>query len=81
MKLKELEGELGKIYGPRAGAVFRTIMPGILADFSKMLNNAGPDAHVTEEYNLEDRKGTIVLECEKVNGVPGEISASLKTGL
>ena len=54
-------------------------MPGILADFSKMLNNAGPDAHVTEEYNLEDRKGTIVLECEKVNGVPGEISASLKT--
>ena len=79
MKLPELETELQKVYGARAGVVFRVIMPGILADFTKMIKSAGPDGTVREEYNLEDGKGAVVLECRKRNGVPGEITADLRS--
>ena len=41
MRLPELENELKTIYGEDASRVFRTILPGILMDFTRMINAAG----------------------------------------
>ena len=78
MKLPELENELKTIYGSDAARVFRTILPGILMDFTNMINRAGPDAAVREVYHLEDGKGAVVLQCRKVSGMPGPIEAELR---
>ena len=78
MRLPELENELKTIYGEDASRVFRTILPGILMDFTNMINRAGPDADVREVYHLEDGKGAVVLQCRKVSGVPGPIEAELR---
>ena len=60
MNIPELTAGLDKLYGPGQGMrVYMTIMPGILADFRKMLLRAAPGAEVTEDYLLEDGKGTI----------------------
>ena len=78
MRLPELENELKTIYGEDGPRVFRTILPGILMDFTRMINAAGPDAPVQEIYHLEDGKGAVVLRCRKVSGVPGPIEADLR---
>ena len=78
MRLPELENELKTIYGEDGPRVFRTILPGILADYTKMINAAGPNAAVREVYHLEDGKGAVVLSCRKTSGVPGPIEAELQ---
>ncbi|MBR3395737.1 MAG: hypothetical protein IKG76_08145 [Firmicutes bacterium] len=78
MKLPELENELKTIYGEDGPRVFRTILPSILMDFTRMINAAGPNAAVQETYHLEDGKGAVVLQCRKVSGVPGPIEAELR---
>ena len=78
MKLPELENELKTIYGEDGPRVFRTILPGILMDFTRMINQAGPDAAVWEVYHLEDGKGAVVLSCCKTSGAPGPIEAELQ---
>ncbi len=78
MRLPELEQELKTIYGEDASRVFRTILPGILMDFTRMINRAGPDADVREVYHLEDGKGAVVLFCRKTSSVPGPIEAELR---
>ena len=78
MRLPELENELKTIYGSDASRVFRTILPGILMDFTRMINAAGPNAAVQETYHLEDGKGADVLSCRKTSGAPGPIEAELR---
>ena len=78
MRLPELENELKTIYGSDAARVFRTILPGILMDFTKMINAAGPDADVREVYHLEDGKGAVALHCRKRSGAAGPIEAELR---
>ena len=54
--------QLESLYGQGKGfKVYTTIMPGILADFNKMLNAAPAGKEVTEEYHLEDGKGVIIM--------------------
>ena len=54
--------KLNSLYGEGEGMkVFTTIMPGILSDFQKMLSSSSVGEIVTEEYRLEDGKGTIVM--------------------
>ncbi len=54
--------QLESLYGKGKGfKVYTTIMPGILADFNKMLNAAPAGKEVTEEYHLEDGKGVIIM--------------------
>ena len=73
-----MENELKTIYGEDGPRVFRTILPGILMDFTNMINRAGPDADVREVYHLEDGKGAVVLQCRKRSGTPGPIEAELR---
>ena len=71
MKINELEKELQRTYGAAEGThVFRTVLPGILADFLKMYKKAVAGSTVQEEYHLEDGKGTIVLSAAKTGGEP-----------
>ena len=78
MRLPELENELKTIYGEDGPRVFRTILPGILMDFTNMINRAGPDADVREVYHLEDGKGAVALRCIKRSGAAGPIEAELR---
>ena len=60
MTAEEIICELNKRYGAERGRkVYTTIMPGIFADFQKMLKAAAPGENVREEYILEDGKGKI----------------------
>ena len=53
---------LDEIYGPGKGLdIYMTIMPGILADFDRMLSKANAGERVREQYNLEDGRGVILV--------------------
>ena len=70
-----LEKDLQRAYGLQEGSrVFRTVLPGILGDFLKMLAAAPAGTRVQEEYRLEDGRGTIALSARKTGGSP-EIEA------
>lgn len=57
---------LKEIYGPEKGMqIYMNIMPGILADFTQLLNAADPGQRVEEEYILEDQKARLRLVGEK----------------
>ena len=77
MQFTELENALRPLYGNDAGRVYRTVVPGILADFHRMIAAAGPDAEVTETYNIEDGRGRIILSCRKRAGQTGPIDVRL----
>lgn len=62
MNTEKIMKELEKIYGIEKGRqVYMTIMPGILADFQKMLKKSPVGEKISEEYKLEDNKATIIL--------------------
>ncbi len=54
-----------------------TIIPGILADFNKMLAKSGSGHEVTEEYRLEDGKGSVFLRGRIMPSGEKEIEAEL----
>ncbi len=71
MKISDLEQELEQIYGKTEGhRVYQTVVPGIMADFLKMVGQASIGRRVKEEYHLEDGRGTIILETVKLSGTP-----------
>ncbi len=60
MNMAKLTAGLEKLYGPGEGTrICMTILPGILADFRKVLLRAAPGADTAEDYLLEDGKGTV----------------------
>lgn len=67
--------KLDSIYGNGRGVeVYTTIMPGIISDFNKMLEKAGKGESVSEQYNLEDRRGIIKVTGNKLKSGQAEIS-------
>jgi len=59
---QKLIGKLDLLYGTGNGAkICMTILPGILADFQKMLAASAPGSKVREEYRLDDGKATLLL--------------------
>lgn len=80
MNGEQLINDFIKIYGREQGQrIYMNVMPGILADFSKMLAKAGPGREVSEEYILEDKKAALSLCGRAVrNGLP-EIEAKVKS--
>ena len=62
MDANKLIRQLDGIYGEGRGKeIYSVIMPGIMADFQKLLNRAGVGKEVSEEYGLEDGKGIVSL--------------------
>ncbi len=77
-----LTEDLKRVYGEQKGfVVFQTVMPGILKDFSQMLEQSSGKETVIEEYRLEDQKGIIVLEGRKGKGVEKGYLKPFREGL
>lgn len=66
---EELHTALQKRYGREKGQqVYQAVVPGILADFTKVMAHASGSAPAREEYFLEDGRGSIVLTARKTGG-------------
>ena len=51
------------LYGEKkAAAVCSAVIPGVMKDFRRMLENAAPGESVRESYRLDDKKGDIRIE-------------------
>lgn len=62
-KLKE---ELTKRYGAKEGMrIYLAIVPGILSDFKKMLNNANSGEQIKETYRFEDENAGVEVTGSK----------------
>ena len=69
--------QLDQIYGPGRGfSVCNTIMPGILSDFNRMLDQTTVGKEFSEEYRLEDGKGTIHVKGTRQRD--GKISTDIR---
>lgn len=76
----QLMEQLKKKYGVKAGTkIYLTIVPGILADFKKMLKSTQPDEVVRETYHFEDGDGAIAVTGSKSAAGEIKIEASLVT--
>lgn len=77
MANNQLMEQLKKKYGQKAGTrIYLTVVPGILADFKKVLKKAAPDEVVCETYNFEDGDGAIVVTGSK--SASGELKLEAK---
>ena len=66
-------------YGYEKGMqVFMTVMPGIMADFRKMLAASPVGMPVMEEYKLEDGKAVITLSGRRLSNGAQEIDAQIR---
>ena len=75
--MDELIRQLDKLYSPGKGfKVYSTIIPGILADFNKMLKDSPVGREVTEEYHLEDGKGVIIVSGTR--SANGQVSINVR---
>ena len=69
--------QLDQIYCPGRGfSVCNTIMPGILADYNRMLDHAPVGKEISEEYRLGDGKGAIHVKGIRQHN--GKISTDIR---
>ena len=55
----------------KGGQIYRTVMPGILADFQKQALALQPGAATGETYRMEDRSASVQMTAER--NLQGEI--------
>lgn len=78
MEPDSIMNTLQEWYGPQRGMkVYLTVMPGIMADFNRMMDRR-PGETVCEEYKLEDGKGSIVLSGWKKQDGTAQIRAECR---
>jgi len=79
MDTEKIISQLDDIYGKGRGmGVYTTIMPGIIADFSKMLSVANAGVMLKEEYALEDKKAVVYVLGTKRTCGQTDISIDIK---
>ena len=79
MAAGQLLDELKKRYGAKNGTkIYMTIVPGILADFKKVLGRSDAGEMVTETYHFEDGDGGVVVTGSKDTAGQMQIEAHLK---
>ena len=69
----------GKVPQEKFWHIQMVIIPSVLMDFHRMVNEALEGEAVKEEYHLDDRTLVITLTGRKEGGVPKIISADVKT--
>lgn len=75
----QLLEQLKKKYGQKEGTrIYLTVVPGILADFKKMLKQAAPDEVIQETYKFEDGDGAIIVSGFKSASDEIKIDAQLQ---
>ena len=71
--------QLKKRYGNQRGTkIYLTIVPGILADFKKMLKDAEPGQEISETYHFEDGDGGVEVKGSRSASGEMKIEANLK---
>ena len=66
MAASNLKEELTKRYGAKEGMrIYLAIVPGILADFKKMLADKGPGEQISETYRFEDENAGVEVTGSK----------------
>ena len=79
MASSKLMDELKKKYGVKNGTrIYMTIVPGILADFKKVLAKTATGETVTETYSFEDGDGGVVVTGSRDDAGNMQIEAHLK---
>ena len=71
MDTQKIIDKLDGIYGKGRGMeVYTNIMPGILADFEKMVKNTKAGEKITEQYRTEDKRAVLTATGSKSgNGI------------
>ncbi len=73
-----LKEQLIKRYGAKEGMrIYLAIVPGILADFKKVLKEKAPDEIVSETYHFEDGDGAVIVTGSKDSSGKPQITAEL----
>ena len=66
MDTQKIIDKLDGIYGQGRGMeVYTNIMPGILADFEKMVKNTKAGEKITEQYRTEDKRAVLTVTGSK----------------
>ena len=66
MDTQKIIDRLDGIYGKGRGMeVYTNIMPGILADFEKMVKNTKAGEKITEQYRTEDKRAVLTVTGSK----------------
>ena len=66
MDTQKIIDKLDGIYGKGRGMeVYTNIMPGILADFEKMVKNTKAGEKITEQYRTEDKRAVLTVTGSK----------------
>ena len=66
MDTQRIIDRLDGIYGKGRGMeVYTNIMPGILADFEKMVKNTKAGEKITEQYRTEDKRAVLTVTGSK----------------
>ena len=61
-----LIGQFAERYGvAKGGTVYRTVMPGVLADFQKQARALKPGGAARETYRIDDGSAAIEMSAEK----------------
>lgn len=80
MNTDRLLDEFKHCYGSSEGLrIYLTVMPGILADFNKMLAKAPAGQRIREEYRMEDGSSTLILEGTRKGNGNQDLEARLHT--
>ena len=67
--------KLDNIYGTGRGLdIYTKIMPGIIADFNRMLDKASPGQEVCEQYGTEDKRAVVSVKGKKSASGQAEIT-------
>lgn len=71
MDTQKIIDKLDGIYGMGRGMeVYTNIMPGILADFEKMVKKSATGARISEQYRTEDGRAVLtVTGSKRKNGI------------
>ena len=78
MEFDRIAAAFEKAYGPSGRLKCFTVLPGVLADFHKMMAAAAPGRRVREEYRLDDGRAVLILTGPG-GGKPEDVSIEFVT--
>ena len=66
MDTQKIIDKLDRIYGSGKGiGIYTTVMPGIIADFERMIKSSKVGSRVSEQYRLEDGRAVLIASGSK----------------
>lgn len=73
--IRNVQAEFIRLYGPRRGPkICGAVIPGVMADFRKVLAGAEPGVPIGETYRADDRRTVVRLEGRRLPGGGAELT-------